>query len=86
MTRDRHGVYAFHVRDWRGWAGVRTPTSGSCLGGVLCGVMNNSVSTIALLGRNRQRFERPGQSWFEALPRGILPHRGRYCKDVGVGS
>jgi hypothetical protein len=37
MTRDRCGVYAFHARDWRGWPGVRTLTSGSCLclGGVL---------------------------------------------------
>ena len=34
MTRDRCGVYAFHVRDWRGckrgWPGVRILTSGSC--------------------------------------------------------
>ena len=32
MTRDRCGVYAFRVRDWRGWPGVRTLTPGSCLG------------------------------------------------------
>jgi hypothetical protein len=31
MTHDRCGVYAFHVRDWRGWPGIRTLTSGSCL-------------------------------------------------------
>ena len=30
MTRDRCGVYAFHVRDWHGWPGVRTLTPGSC--------------------------------------------------------
>lgn len=35
MTHDRCGVYAFHVRDWRGWLGIRTLTSGSCLGEVL---------------------------------------------------
>jgi len=27
-----------------------------------------------------------GQIVFEALPRGILPHRGGYCKVVGVAS
>ena len=27
-----------------------------------------------------------GKSLFEALPRGILPHRGSYCTVVGVGS
>jgi len=27
-----------------------------------------------------------GQSLFEALPRGILPHRGSYCKFVDVAS
>jgi hypothetical protein len=32
MTHDRRGVYAFHVRDWCGWPGVRILTSGSCLG------------------------------------------------------
>src|SRR5258708_38125526 len=35
MTHDRCGLYAFHVRDWRGWPGVGTLTSGSCLGEVL---------------------------------------------------
>ncbi len=35
MTHDRCGMYAFHVHDWRGWPGVHTLTSGSCLGEVL---------------------------------------------------
>jgi hypothetical protein len=37
--------------------------------------MNNSVIAIALLSEKLE-------SLFEALPRGILPHRGSYCKVV----
>jgi hypothetical protein len=34
MTHDKCDVYAFHVRDWRGWRVVRALTFGSCLGEV----------------------------------------------------